>query len=78
MARGSTTRRTPPREVQRRLTGLRDLQRASSAQIVSVAVSTFPPKPPPTVPPTNFSLFNGTCRWAATTPMEKYMAWVQE
>ena len=46
--------------------------------MVSVAVSTFPPKPPPVVPPTIFSLFSGTCRCAATTPSEKYSACVQE
>jgi len=44
---------------------------ASSEHIVSVAVSTLPPKPPPTVPPTIFSLLRGTCRCAATTPSEK-------
>ena len=44
---------------------------ARSAHIVSVAVSTFPPKPPLVVPPTNFSLLSGTCRCAATTPIEK-------
>src|SRR5918992_2985858 len=38
--------------VQRHLTGRPDFI-ARSAHIVSVAVSTFPPKPPPTVPPTN-------------------------
>ena len=63
--------------VQRHLTGRRALS-ASSAQIVSVAVSTLPPKPPPTVPPTNLSLFSGTCRCAATTPIEKYIACVHE
>ena len=51
---------------------------ARSAEIVSLAVSTLPPKPPPTVPPTNFSLFSGHCRCAATTPIEKYIACVQE
>jgi hypothetical protein len=51
---------------------------ASRAVIVSVAVSTLPPKPPPTVPPTNFSLLSGHSRWAATTPIEKYIAWVHE
>ena len=70
-ARNSSSR------VQRHLTGSRDFS-ASSAQIVSVAVSTLPPKPPPTVPPTNFSLFSGTCRCAATTPIEKYIACVHE
>src|SRR5947209_15981758 len=63
--------------VQRHLTGRPDFK-ASSAVIVSVAVSTLPPKPPPTVPPTNLSLFSGHCRWAATTPIEKYIAWVHE
>ena len=63
--------------VKRHLTGRRAWM-ASSAQIVSVAVSTLPPKPPPTVPPTNFSLFSGHCRCAATTPIEKYIACVQE
>src|SRR5438094_7134077 len=56
--------------VQRHLTGRPDFS-ASSAVIVSVAVSTLPPKPPPTVPPTSLSLFSGHCRWAATTPIEK-------
>ena len=70
-ARNSSSR------VQRHFTGRRDFS-ARSAQIVSDAVSTLPPKPPPTVPPTNFSLLSGTCRWAATTPMEKYIACVQE
>src|SRR3990167_11087050 len=41
--------------VQRHLTGFPDLS-ARSAHTVSVAVSTFPPNPPPVVPPTNFSL----------------------
>ena len=45
---------------------------------MSAAVSTLPPNPPPTVPPTNFNLFSGTWRCAATTPIEKYIAWVQE
>ncbi len=63
--------------VKRHLTG-RCAWMASSAQIVSVAVSTLPPKPPPTVPPTNLSLFSGHCRCAATTPIEKYIACVQE
>ena len=70
-ARNSSSR------VQRHLTARRDLS-ASRAQIVSEAVSTLPPKPPPTVPPTNFSLFSGTSRCAATTPIEKYIACVQE
>ena len=70
-ARNSSSR------VQRHLTARRALS-ASSAQIVSEAVSTLPPKPPPTVPPTNFSLFSGTSRCAATTPIEKYIACVQE
>ncbi|MER3409629.1 MAG: hypothetical protein C4306_05915 [Thermoleophilia bacterium] len=56
--------------VHRHFTGRPDL-RARRAQTVSLAVSTFPPKPPPTVPPTNLSLFRGHWRWAATTPMEK-------
>src|ERR1043165_3175236 len=61
--------------VQRHFTGLPDFI-ASSEHIVSVAVSTLPPTPPPTappppVPPTTLSLFSGTCRCAATTPMEK-------
>ena len=56
--------------VQRHFTGRPDLS-ARSEHIVSVAVSTLPPKPPPTVPPTNLSLFSGTCRCAATTPIEK-------
>ena len=46
--------------------------------IVSVAVSTLPPKPPPVVPPTSLNLFSGCCRCAATTPSEKYSACVQE
>ena len=66
-ARNSSSR------VQRHLTGRCDLS-ASSAVIVSDAESTLPPKPPPTVPPTNFSRFRGTSRCAATTPSEKYMA----
>src|SRR3954451_13446763 len=70
-ARNSSSR------VQRHFTGRRDLS-ASRAHTVSDAVSTLPPKPPPTVPPTNFSLASGHLRWAATTPMEKYMACVQE
>ena len=57
--------------VQRHFTGRPDFS-AASADTVSVAVSTLPPKPPPTVPPTNFSLFSGHSRWAATTPIEKY------
>ena len=56
--------------VQRHRTGRPDFS-ASSAHIVSVAVSTLPPKPPPTVPPTNLNLFNGCCRCAETTPIEK-------
>src|SRR3990170_8753573 len=44
--------------VQRHLTGRFGLS-ARSAQTVSLAVSTLPPKPPPTVPPTNLSLFSG-------------------
>src|SRR5262249_40387247 len=56
--------------VQRHLTGLPDLS-ARSEHIVSDAVSTLPPKPPPTVPPTNLRRFSGTCRCAATTPIEK-------
>ena len=56
--------------VQRHFTGLPDFS-ARSEHIVSVAVSTFPPKPPPVVPPTNFSLLSGTWRCAATTPIEK-------
>ena len=56
--------------VQRHFTGRPDF-RASSEHIVSVAVSTLPPKPPPTVPPTNLSRFSGTWRCAATTPIEK-------
>jgi hypothetical protein len=63
--------------VQRHFTGLPDFS-ASRHDIVSVAVSTLPPKPPPVVPPTNFSLFSGTCKCAATTPIEKYSACVQE
>ena len=63
--------------VQRQRTGRPDLI-ASSAQSVSEAVSTLPPKPPPTVPPTNLSLFSGTWRCAATTPIEKYSACVHE
>src|SRR5947209_18914287 len=70
-ARNSSSR------VQRHLTGLRAF-RASSAQIVSAAVSTLPPKPPPTVPPTHLSRLSGTCRCDATTPLEKYIACVQE
>src|ERR1700752_1290762 len=70
-ARNSSSR------VQRHLTG-RCALIASSVQIVSVAVSTFPPKPPPTVPPTNFSRLSGHWRCAATTPIEKYIACVQE
>ena len=58
-ARVEETRNSSSR-VKRHLTGRCDLI-ASSAQIVSVAVSTLPPKPPPTVPPTNFSLFSGHC-----------------
>ena len=42
--------------VQRHFTGRPDFI-ARSAVIVSVAVSTLPPKPPPTVPPTSLSLF---------------------
>jgi hypothetical protein len=56
--------------VQRHFVGLPDFS-DSRQQSVSVAVSTFPPKPPPTVPPTNLNLFNGCCRCAATTPIEK-------
>ena len=63
--------------VQRQRTGRPDLI-ASSAQSVSEAVSTLPPKPPPTVPPTNLKRFRGSCRCAATTPIEKYSACVQE
>ncbi len=74
-ARVEETRNSSSR-VKRHLTGLRAF-RASSAQIVSVAVSTLPPKPPPTVPPTSLSLFSGHCRCAATTPIEKYIACVQ-
>ena len=70
-ARNSSSR------VQRHLTG-RCAFMASSEQTVSVAVSTLPPKPPPTVPPTNLSLFSGHLRCAATTPIEKYIACVQE
>src|SRR5262249_37836238 len=63
--------------VQRQRTGRFDLI-ASSVQSVSVAVSTLPPKPPPTVPPTNLKRFSGICRCAATTPIEKYSACVHE
>src|SRR5207253_10162725 len=56
--------------VQRHLIGVPDLS-ASREHRVSVAVSTLPPKPPPTVPPTNLNLFNGCCRCAATPPIEK-------
>ena len=56
--------------VQRHFTGRPDFI-ASRQHIVSVAVSTLPPKPPPVVPPTNLSLLNGTCRCAATTASEK-------
>ena len=70
-ARNSSSR------VKRHFTGRWDLI-ASSAVIVSVAVSTLPPKPPPTVPPTSLSRFSGRSRCAATTPIEKYIACVQE
>src|SRR3990172_7392963 len=57
--------------VQRHFTGLPDFK-ARGQHMGSVAVSPLPPKPPPVVPPTNLSLFSGTCRCAATTPIEKY------
>src|SRR4029078_8166033 len=63
--------------VQRHFTGRPDFS-AASAETVSDAVSPLPPKPPPTVPPTNLSLFSGHSRWAATTPIEKYSACVHE
>ena len=56
--------------VQRHFTG-RPAFSAARALTVSAAVSTLPPKPPPTVPPTNLSLFSGHSRCAATTPIEK-------
>src|SRR5262245_38715519 len=56
--------------VQRHFTG-RFAFSASRHVIVSVAVSTLPPKPPPVVPPTSLNLFSGCCRWEATTPSEK-------
>ena len=63
--------------VQRHRTGRPDFI-ASSVVMVSVAVSTLPPKPPPVVPPTSLKRFSGSCRWAATTPSEKYIACVAE
>src|SRR3989337_3852891 len=63
--------------VQRHFTGRPDFI-ASSEHTVSVAVSFFPPKPPPVLPPTTFSLLSGTCRCAATTPIEKQSACVHE
>ena len=63
--------------VQRHFTG-RLAFMTSRQVIVSVAVSTLPPKPPPVVPPTSLNLFSGCCRCAATTPSEKYSACVQE
>ena len=63
--------------VQRQRTGRPDFTE-SRVVMVSVAVSTLPPKPPPVVPPTNFSRFSGHCRCAATTPIEKYIACVAE
>ena len=56
--------------VQRHFTGRPDFS-TSRHVIVSVAVSTLPPKPPPVVPPTSLNLFSGCCRCAATTPSEK-------
>ena len=63
--------------VKRHLTGRRALI-ASSAQIVSVAVSTLPPKPPPTVPPISRSLLNGVSRLSAALSRVKKHAWVSE
>src|SRR5262245_56203630 len=56
--------------VQRHLTGRPDFI-ARSDVIVSLAEPTFPPKPPPVVPPTSLPLLSGTLRCAATTPSEK-------
>ena len=57
-------------------TGLRVLS-ASSAAHGSLAESTLPPKPPPTVPPTSLRLPGVRWRCSASTPIVKYIACVQ-